>query len=68
MYAVVMDKLRRIPFGREHGITDLANRMAVVYTLMDLEENFHEKYQGKRLIFFCECRFLILKLIFMQTI
>ena len=30
-YAAGMNKLPRIPFGRERGITDLANRMAVAW-------------------------------------
>ena len=67
-YAASMDKLRRIPFDCEQEIIDLANRMAVAHsTLMDSEGNFHENAK-ERIDFFCECRLLILKLIFMQTI
>ena len=51
-YVAGMNKLPRIPFGHERGITDLANRMAVG-TSMDLEGNFHENTKERD--FFCGC-------------
>ena len=46
-----MNKLPRIPFGRERGITDLANRMAVAWHADGFGRKFSRKYRGKRLIF-----------------
>ena len=47
-----MKKLPRIPFGREQGITDLANRMAVAWHADGFRRKFERKYRGNRLIFF----------------
>ena len=46
-----MSKLPRIPFGRERGITNLANRTAVAWHADGLRRKFSRKYRGKRLIF-----------------
>ena len=50
-YAAGMNKLPRIPFGRERGITDLANRMVVAWHADGFGRKFSQKYRGKRLIF-----------------
>ena len=52
-YATGMNKLPRIPLGRERGITDLANRMVVAWHVDGFRRKFLRKYQGKRLIFLC---------------
>ena len=42
-YVAGMNKLPRIPFGREQGITDLANRMAVAWHA----DGFRSKFSPK---------------------
>ena len=46
-YTAGMNKLPRIPFGRERGITDLANRRAVAWHADGLEGNFHENTEKR---------------------
>ena len=50
-YAAGMNKIPRIPFERERGITDLANRMAVAWHTEGFRRKFSQKYREKRLIF-----------------